>query len=311
MPETARRDRPRSRRPRDDRGDPGRVPRPRLRLRPLARDRDVPRAPARPAAAPRGRGGRRQDGAREGPRGEPRGAADPAPVLRGPRRQRRGLRVELPAPDARDPAARGARRGDERERPRHLRPGVPDPPAAPPGARGRRHGRAAGPAHRRDRPGRRGVRGVPARDPLGLPGHRAGDRHDQGRAAAARDPHLEPDPRGPRRAEAPLPLPLDRLPVGPEGVRDRLGPRAGGAGTARPRGRRLRPPPPRGRPDEGPRDRRDARLGGGAAVARRARAGPGARRRDARRRPQVRGGHPPDPGRDVARATSSEAGASA
>ena len=42
-------------------------------------------------------------------------------------------------------------------------------------------------------------------------------------------------------------------PIGPEGVRDRLGPRARGAGTARPRGRRLRPPPPRGRPDEGPR----------------------------------------------------------
>ena len=110
---------------------------------------------------------------------------------------------------------------DARERPRHLRPGVPDPAAAAPGARGRRRRRAAGPADRRDRPGRRGVRGVPARDPLGLPGDRAGDRHDQGRAAAARDPHLEPDPRGPRRAEAPLPLPLDRLPVGPEGVRDR------------------------------------------------------------------------------------------
>ena len=48
-----------------------------------------------------------------------------------------------------------------------------------------------------------------------------------------------------------------------------------------------------------PGHRRDARLGGGAPVARRARAGPGARRRDPRRRPQVRGGHPPDPGRDV------------
>ena len=86
--------------------------------------------------------------------------------------------------------------------------------------------RAAGPAHRRDRPGRRGVRGVPARDPVRLPGDRARDRHDQGRATAAGDPDLEPDPRGPRRAEAPLPVPLDRLPVGPEGVRDRPGPRA-------------------------------------------------------------------------------------
>ena len=70
-----------------------------------------------PAAAPRGRGRRRQDRARQGPRGDARRAADPAPVLRGPRRQHRGLRVELPAPDARDPAARGARRGRARDAP--------------------------------------------------------------------------------------------------------------------------------------------------------------------------------------------------
>ena len=46
------------------------------------------------------------------------------------------------------------------------------------------------------------------------------------------DPHLEPDARGPRRAQAPLPLPLDRLPDRAEGVRDRPGPRA----RARPSG---------------------------------------------------------------------------
>ena len=34
-------------------------------------------------------------------------------------------------------------------------------------------GEAAGPAHRRDRPGRRGVRGVPPRDPVRLPDHRS------------------------------------------------------------------------------------------------------------------------------------------
>ena len=45
-------------------------------------------------------------------------------------------------------------------------------------------------------------------------------------------------------------------------------------------------------PHEGARDRRDARLGGRAALARRDRAQPAGRRRDARRRPQVRGGHP-------------------
>ena len=44
--------------------------------------------------------------------------------------------------------------------------------------------------------------------------------------AAAGHPDLQPDARGPRRAEAPLPVPLDRLPDGPEGVRDRARPRA-------------------------------------------------------------------------------------
>ena len=176
----------------------------------------------------------------------------PPPVLRGARRQHGRLRVELPAPDARDPAARGARRGRAGDRARHLRGRLPHPPAAPPGARVDRR-RRAGPAHRRDRPGRRGVRGVPARDPVRLPGHGPRDRHDQGRDAAAGDPDLEPDARGPRRAQAPLPLPLDRLPDRPEGIRDRprQGPR--GAGAARPRGRRLRPSPARGRPDQGAR----------------------------------------------------------
>src|SRR3990172_7574278 len=52
------------------------------------------------------------------------------------------------------------------------------------------------------------------------------------------------------KAKPPLPLPRDRLPVGPEGVRDRLGPGAGGTGAAGARGRRLRPPAARGGPDE-------------------------------------------------------------
>ena len=117
-----------------------------------ARDGGLPRPRARPPAAPRGRGRCRQDGARQGPRGDPRGAAHPPPVLRGPRRLQRRLRVELPPPDARDPAARGARR--HRRRARHLRSRVPHPPAAPPGARvGRR--RAAGPPQSgEDRSGR-------------------------------------------------------------------------------------------------------------------------------------------------------------
>ena len=99
------------------------------------------------------------------------------------------------------------------DRARHLRHGVPDPPPAAPGPRVQRRHRA-GAADRRDRPRRRGVRGLPARDPVRLPGHGPRDRHDPRRAPAARDPHVEPDPRGPRRAQAPLPLPLDRLPDG-------------------------------------------------------------------------------------------------
>ena len=59
----------------------------------------------------------------------------------------------------------------------------------------------------------------------------------------------------------------------------------------------LRPSPARGRPDQGPRHRRDPRLGGRPPVARGPRADARARRRDPRRRPQVRGGHPPGQGR--------------
>ena len=97
--------------------------------------------------------------------------------------------------------------------PRHLRARVPAQAPAAPGARVHRRQRA-GPADRRDRPRGRGVRGLPARDPVRLPGDRAGDRHDPRRAGAPRGADVEPDPRGPRRAQAPLPVPLDRLPDG-------------------------------------------------------------------------------------------------
>jgi hypothetical protein len=45
-------------------------------------------------------------------------------------------------------------------------------------------GRAPDPPHRRARPGRRGVRGVPARDPVRLPGDDPGTRRHPGRRAA-------------------------------------------------------------------------------------------------------------------------------
>ena len=79
----------------------------RLRLRPAARDRPVPGAAARPAALPRRRGGRRQDGDRQGPVRCARPQADPAAMLRGARRLLGRLRVELCRPDDGHPARRG------------------------------------------------------------------------------------------------------------------------------------------------------------------------------------------------------------
>ena len=174
---------------------------------------------ARQAAAARGRGGRRQDRGGEGDRRRAGRVADPAAVLRGSRRLERRLRVELRPPAAAHPR----RAGGHRRRGRALRPRVPDPPAAARGDRVRGPGRAA---DRRGRPGRRGVRGVPARGALGLPGHDPRARHDRGQAPADRDPDLEPHPRAARRAQAPLPLPLDRAPVGRPRDRDRAAPRA-------------------------------------------------------------------------------------
>ena len=81
--------------------------------------------------------------------------------------------------------------------------------------------RAGRPAHRRDRPRRRRVRGVPPRGPLRLPDHDPGDRHDHARRAARRHPHVQPHPRAARRAQAPLPLPLDHAPVARARDRDR------------------------------------------------------------------------------------------
>ena len=219
-------------------------------------------------------------------------------MLRGPRRQHRGLRVELPAPDARDPAARGARRG---------RPGDARTTSSASDFLIRRpllqalevdRRRRAGAAHRRDRPGRRGVRGVPARDPVRLPGHGPGDRHDQGRAAAAG----RSSPR-----------------TGPARSTTRSSAAASTTGsTTRPRRRSTRscsracPRHPSGSPARSSgfvhrlREADLTKVPGIAETldwaaallslgARELHAR--ARRRDARRRPQVRGGHPPGPRR--------------
>ena len=92
-----------------------------------------------------------------------------------------------------------------------VRPGLPDP--APAAARARASRPAAGgAADRRDRPRRRRLRGVPARAARGRQRDDPGARHDRRHAPADHRPDLEPHARPPRRRQAPLPLPLDRLP---------------------------------------------------------------------------------------------------
>ena len=71
----------------------------------------------------------------------------------------------------------------------------------------------------------------------------------------------QPDARGPRRPQAALPLPLDRLSDAAEGIRDRADARARCARAAGARGRRLRAPSPRGRPDQGARGSRRRSTG--------------------------------------------------
>ena len=73
-------------------------------------------------------------------------------------------------------------------------------------------GPAAGAADRRDRPGRRGIRGVPAGDPVRLPGHHPGDSTRS--AATSRSlchPDVQRHPRTVGRAAAALPLQLCRV----------------------------------------------------------------------------------------------------
>ena len=259
---------------------PVRLRRPRLRRRPRPGHRRLPLARPGPAAAARGRGGSGQDRGGPHPGRGARRRADPAPVLRGARHQHRGVRVGLSPADARDPAARGARRGQVRRHPGHLQRGVPDPAAAAPGA-GEPRGRAAGAADRRGGPGRRGVRGLPARAAERFRGHAFPRSAPSGPAPAARDPDQQPDPRGARRAQAALPLPLDRLSHRRARAGDPPGAAAARCPRRWPRDRRLRAAAPDGRPHQGARHRRDARLGRRAHRAGRATAW--SRRRSSRR----------------------------
>ena len=85
-----------------------------------------------------------------------------------------------------------------------------------------RNVRAAGADHRRSRPGRRRVRGVPSRGPGRLLGDGPRARDVPGRGAAARRADVESHPRRARRPQAAVPLPLG----GASGLRTRGGHRA-------------------------------------------------------------------------------------
>ena len=182
----------------------------RLRHRSRHRDVGLPGDDPQEAAADRGAGRRRQDRDRQGAGRGARHRPDPAAVLRGAGRgpalyewnypkQMLHIRLEEGAP-----SARSRREGGD-----DLHRAVPAQAAAAAGDHARR--RAAGAADRRGRSRRRGVRGVPARGALRLPGDDPRARHHQGDASAVRGPDLEPHARAVRRAPAPLPVPLDRL----------------------------------------------------------------------------------------------------
>ena len=178
-------------------------------------DRTVPRRPAAAAAAARGRARRRQD---RGGQGAGPGAghpAVPAAVLRGHRRRRGAVRVELPPAAARHPAGRGARR---RRWPRTTC----SAPSTCCAARCCRRSSTPG----RGRPcccstrstaptpsSRRSLFEVLAEAAVTVP--ELGTI--RATAPAGRRPHLQPHPRPARRADPPLPLPLDRLPRRPSG----------------------------------------------------------------------------------------------
>src|SRR5438876_580964 len=130
----------------------------------------------------------------------------------------------------------------------------------------------------RDRQGRAGVRGVPARGALRLPGLRPRARHGDGQAHPAGRADVEQCARALRRAQAPVPAPLHRLPVARRGARDHSPQGAGGPREARARGGRGRAKDPRDGSAEAPVGLRVARLGAFARDPERAGALAGARR---------------------------------
>ena len=215
-----------------------------------------------------------------------------AAVDRDPPRRGIGRRRETRHETEDDDEARNAE-ADRGPRARSLRARLPDRAAAATGAP-RRPGAAAGAADRRARPGRRGVRGLPARVAVRLPDHHPGTGFHQGVGAAGRRHHVEPDARTARRSETPLRLRLDRLPRLRQGTPDHHHQTAGCSGGAGRAGDPLRPGTASGRPLQGDRRLRDHRLGRRPRRPRPHGTGRRHYRTDPRHGPQDAGGHAVD-----------------
>ena len=161
----------------------------------------------------RRRARRRQDRARPGARRGAGRRADPAAVLRGHRRRAGALRLGLPPPAA-APARRWRRRprrpaGRRRRRGLPLRPPLPARPADPAGAaRPTPAVLLVDEIDRADDEFEAFLLEVLTENAVTIPelGTIRAERPAAGRA------HLQPHPRGARRAQAPLPLPLARPP---------------------------------------------------------------------------------------------------
>ena len=216
----------------------------------------------------------------------------PTPVLRRSRRHARGVRVGLRAPAAGASHPRGDRDARSRRDARRelysdafliKRPLLQaiDPARSRPAVL----------LDRRDRSRRRGVRRISARAARGVPDHDTRARHRAREPAAARHPHVESHARGARRAQAALPLSVDRYPDFEKElaiVTARSASRIGAAGRA---GDGTRAGAPGHGAVQGARRVRDARLGGCTRRPRPRRARPRRRRKHARRRAQIEGRH--------------------
>ena len=161
-----------------------------------------------------------------------------------------------------------AREGARRSRRAHRRAYFLGEVSARAAAAGRDPPRqAAGSADRRGRSRRRGVRGVPARAAVRLPGHDPRARHDRRRDHPARRADLEQHARTLGRAAAALPLSLCRFSRrrarGGDHPRAHARRRHGARRADRAHGRGD---PPRGSAQDAGR-RRNARLGGDARRA--------------------------------------------